>query len=138
MMKNRILIAVTLLIFIYYAQAFSWSDLNSFLKNPLKRASPGDILYQKCSNLTLGGQSIKGACVTLSESADCGVNVTLTVAGTLIFSQDMDVELAPQVCGTYSTGSISCDICIDLNLSTDGTSGSYPIRNCDPIDPRKR
>lgn len=80
--------------------------------------APGDVLYQNCQNVTIAGQKVNDACVILSEADDCGLNVALNVAGQQIFIKEMDLELAPEVCGQYS----SCQFCISILLDKNNNS----------------
>jgi len=71
--------------------------------------------------MTVGPVNIDNACVTLTDGPVCGINVTLSAGDTRIYSGIMDKD-APETCGSYSQSGISCDFCVNVPLSLDGTT----------------
>jgi len=64
---------------------------------------------------------------------DCGVLVSLSISGTNIFSEQMDLQLMPEVCGTYTSGIYTCNICIGLPLENNTTRCVTVTPTCNSI-----
>jgi len=87
--------------------------------NALALRNAGDVIYNNCQDVTIAGHTIDNACVTLSENTDCGLNVTLSIEGKTVFSDNMDMQETPQVCGEINEDGVDCFFCIHVLLQPD-------------------
>jgi len=76
----------------------------------LAKRSPGDNIWTGCKNISYAGISLNNACISLTEGDDCSLDVTFTVSGTQVLSQNMDLSVVPEICGSYA----GCDYCLTI------------------------
>jgi len=104
--------------------------------NSLQIRAPGDEIWATCTNVTsnvpiIGSITIKDACLKLTETTECGVDVNLSIDKRQVLSKRLDRELAPRVCGKYDITQFmaSCNICVSLQDDLSRT------KQCVAIDP---
>mmetsp|Transcript_21834 Transcript_21834/g.30531 ORF Transcript_21834/g.30531 Transcript_21834/m.30531 type:complete len:416 (-) Transcript_21834:43-1290(-) len=77
-------------------------------------AATGDVIWTKCQDITVSGITLRNVCINLTEAENCELNVTASINGEIIISENLDMDSSPEVCGVYTYMGVTCNYCIQF------------------------